>query len=324
MTATTADLSFKFHFVTNGRAQGFAKKGSANNDSIILGKDVLKYDDIIDTTTRDQRIVLVLASTVNLAPNLSKSLAGGSSLVLEVNGSKARELERQIDRITSQKAIANRKHNLLQLGQGDLLRAVSCPECEAAVDLTDFERTSHIYCRFCESIFKENQPTLTKGDTYRICDECGMFDRVKGYTEFYFYFLIFIYGFSYKRRYMCDHCAHNLFVKMFWINLIFLLGIPFALYVKFKSMTGRSPELQQLSRANALAKKGQYQKAESIYQQLYQHHLEHPGLLLNEGIAHLNGKDGEGALHCWRRSLQSCANYHPTLRLLYSLQKSGQ
>jgi hypothetical protein len=325
MTTALTELPFKFRYVRNGYAQGlFAQKASLDPNHIILGKDTLKYDDIVDTTARGQRIVLVLSSTADLSPTLSKSLAGESVIVLEISGAQAKDVERLIDRISSQKAIEQRRHELLQLGKSDLLRTVSCPECAAAIDLTDFDRTPHIYCRFCESLFQENQPILTKGDTYRICDECGMFDRVKGYTEFYFYCLILVYGFSYKRRYMGDHCAHNLSWKMFWINLIFLLGVPVAIYNKIKSMMGRNPTLHQLSCANALAKKGQYQKAQPIYNQLYQHHFEHPGVLMNEGMGHLIGKDVDGAVRCWRRSLHSCSNYHPTLNLLYKLQNSSQ
>jgi hypothetical protein len=324
MTAT-ADLPFKFKFVKNGRTQSlFPKKGTATQDSIVLGKDVLSYDDIVDTTTRDQRIVLALSSTNHLSSSLQKSLAGGSAIVLEVSGVKAKDLEKQVDRIASQKAIDQRKQHLLEIGQGHLLRVVSCSDCEATIDLTDYERSAHIYCRFCESIFKENQPPLAQGSTYRICDECGLFDRIRGYTEFYFFFFVVAYAFSYKRRYVCDHCANGLFWKTFLTNLIFILGIPASIYIKIKLMSGRDPALKELARANAFAKKGQYDKAAPIYSQLSQNYLEHPGLLMNEGIGHLVAKDSAGAVQCWQRSLQSCSNYHPTLRLLYSLQNPNQ
>lgn len=325
MSHTNSELSFKFRFVSNGYAQGlFAQKGTANDREIFLGKETLIYDDITDTTTRDQRLAIAISSTACLSQKINKFLFNNSTLVLEVYNGKAQKLEKYLDRIASKKAVDKKRQRLFENGQFHLFRTANCPYCQATIDLSDFQRTPYIYCRFCETLFKENMLVITKGSRYRICDECHMFDRVKSYTEFYFYFLLVVYGFYYKRRHVCDNCAHSMFRKMLLLNLLFLIGIPFSIYNKIKSMIGRDPYLKQLAKANALSKKGNYQKATAIYSQLYHKYPEHPGLLMDEGLGHLLGNDTNGAFERFGRSLTACSNYYPVLRLLQQLQATGQ
>jgi hypothetical protein len=319
MSTPPTEISFKFRYVQNGYAQGFfARKGSLTAHCLFLDGDSFKYEEIKDTTTRDRRMLLVLSPDAHIAPKFSQ--ASGGAVVLEISDLPAKTLERHIDRLSSKMAVEKRRMQLTEIGKDSLLRTADCPECQATIDLTDFEPSAYIYCRFCESLFKQRPSMIMQGDRYRTCDECGMFDRILNYNEFYFYFLLVVYGFSYKQRYLCDHCAHHLAVKMLLINLIFVLGVPVAIYNKIKSLRGRDPGLQKLSQANSLAKKGQYAKAEPIYQQIYQNQVEHPGILMNQGMGHLFGKDADGAISCFHRSLRSCSNYLPTLRLLYQMQ----
>jgi tetratricopeptide (TPR) repeat protein len=184
--------------------------------------------------------------------------------------------------------------------------------------------TPYVYCRYCETVFaaKKGKEIITRGSTYHECDECGMFGRIRGYTEFYFYFLLVAYGFSYKERYLCDSCAHRMFVKTLLTNLIFILGVPSSIYAKLKSLTGREAGLKKLGRASALSRAGKYQQAAPIYQQIYQKHPEHPGLRMNEGIGHLRGNDVQGAMRCFEQSLKACGNYLPVIRLIRQMQQA--
>ncbi|MEQ9238916.1 hypothetical protein [Coleofasciculus sp. E2-BRE-01] len=324
MSSSTSQLSFKFRFVKQGKAQGlFSQKGMANEQEITFGKDLLVYEDIADTTTRDQRLVLALSKTACFSKKLSKHLVN-SVLVLEIYGGKCRDLEKFIDKRASAKEIEKKKQRLAQTGQLHRFRSVKCPECEATIDLSDYKTSTYVYCRFCETIFQENLLSMTKGATYRLCDECGMFDRVRSYTEFYFYFLVILYGFFYQRRHVCDNCANGLFLKTLFLNLLFVIGVPASLWIKIKSLTGRDPYLKRLAKANALSKKGNYQTADTIYNSLYEKYPEHPGLLMDAGLGHLRGNDPTGAIANFSRALKSCSNYEPLLRLMHQLQTASQ
>lgn len=324
MSNASSELSFKFKFVRNRYPQGIlAQKGYATSECLVLGKQTLDYNDILDTTTRDNRTILLLNANAPLDPKTAKNLTDNSALVLEIYGKPALDLERFIDRISSRKSVERKRQELIAAGNGNLFRSAVCPECEATIDLSSLNRSSYIYCRFCESIFAEHQAAISKGSEYRICDECHMFDRVQGYTEFYFYFLLVVYGFSYNRRYLCDTCANRVFWKTLLINFIFILGILPSLWIKIKSLKGRDRHLKNLPKANALAKKGKYQQALSIYTQLEDSYPQHPGLLMNQGLGHLFANDVPGAMGCFGRSLQGCSNYGPTLRLIKEIQSAG-
>ena len=324
MKKQNSELIFKFSYVKNGYKQGFfAKKGKATEAAILLGDEKLMYEHITDSVTRDNRLVLALSSNASLGQNMAKNLVE-NNLILEVLQINSLTLERWIDRISSKKIVDKKRRKLISMGKENLFYAVTCPHCGATIDLSGLNRSSHIYCRFCETIFKEKLGIITQGEKYHPCDECQMFDRVQGYTEFYFYFLLVVYGFYSKRRFLCDTCVDKVFWKMLILNFIFIIGIIPTIWLKIKSLSGRDPNLKQLGKANSLAKKGNYQQASQYYKQCYLKYPQHPGLLMNEGIGHLLGQDNQGAVTIFERSLLSCKNYLPVLNILKNISEASE
>lgn len=312
------ELHFKFRFVKNGQpANLFAKKGYANETELILNGDPVPLSSVVDTTTRDNRLAMVFAEGTPLGPAISGGSEAGAT-VIETYKVKALDLERFIDRAASAAEVETTRKALEAEGNSQLFRTASCPHCQATINLSRMDSTQYVYCRFCETVFSERK--VTAGDQYKICEGCGFFDRVRGYTEFYFYFLLIIYGFSYKRRHLCDNCAGSLFWKVLLVNLIFILGVPSAVWLKIKSMTGRDPEFADLAKANHLAQKGQAALAEPLYANLQDKLPEHPGLLYNRALGKLSGQDTNGAMGDFRRSMRACSNYLPTIRLLENLK----
>lgn len=310
-------LHFKFRFVRDGQARGlFAKKGTATDSELALGNEILSYSDIVDTATRDNRLILTVSTAARLSEKLTKALVKGSVIAIEVRRANALELERHIDRARSILEAEKHRQRLAATGRDSLFRTITCPECESLVDLSELDETPYVYCPFCDTIFTDELQTLTPGITYRVCDECGLYGRIRGYTEFYFYFLLVVYGFSYKRRHVCDNCANTIFRRTLLLNLIFLIGIIPSILVKTRSLIGRDPALKELPKANALARKGHFEEAAFIYDRLYEAYPEHPGLLMNEGVSHLLGDDAEGASDYFRRALRACSNYLPVLDLM--------
>ena len=99
---STTDLPFKFRFVQNGQARGLrAKAASTSSDALVLDGEPIRYEDILDTTSQDKRLVLALAPTVQLGQKTAKACREGGVLALEVKGVQARDLERTIDLRTS-------------------------------------------------------------------------------------------------------------------------------------------------------------------------------------------------------------------------------
>ena len=321
----TTDLNFKFRFVSGGHPLGlFSLAGKATSQELILGEEFLRYDEILDTSVRDDRILLVLSPRKKWGKKLSKALINGNGIAIEVYKVEAVNLERHINRVCSQRKTELNRQRLIAAGKGDLFRFAVCPECQAIIDLSELGISRYTYCRFCETVFTEKQEIITKGTVYRICTECGMFDRVRGYTEFYFYFLVIAYGFSMKRRHVCDNCADSIFRKTLLLNLIFILGVPSSIYLKLKSLSGREPLLRELAKANALARKGRFKEAAPIFKRLQSKYPDHPGLLLDEGLGYLQGKNYNSAFEQFKRALSACNNYLPVLQLIQRIQNSSQ
>ncbi|MCP4426679.1 MAG: hypothetical protein GY803_19475 [Chloroflexi bacterium] len=318
-------INFKFKFVKNKHARGFSsKKAVATEHNLMLNDMPLPYDFIVNSTSRDSRLVLVLAENVQLDEMLLKEVNPGRALVLEVYKVQAREVEKYIDRLASASQAERQRQALIAAGKEHLFRKESCPHCHAAINLTEFEKTAHIHCHFCDSILSKNQEIVSNGDLYDVCDECGMFDRVQGYTYFIFYFLVLFYGFRSERKHLCDSCAIRLSNRAFWINLVFILGVPPALYMRYKAMQGREQAFKNLAKANKLGCDGNYQEADALYEQILMQHPGHPGILYNQSLAHFNGKNGDGGVRYLRESLKGSSNYLPALRLVHRLQQTAK
>ena len=322
MAQHPSELKFRFQYVNqSGKVVGWRSvRGSLTEESIQLKGEILNYQAILHSTCRDRRLILTVNPQKVSSAEIAKHLISGKVLALEITRAKAIDLEVYINRISSRYLAETHREELEREGKGREFHSVSCPHCKATVDLSLLNKTPYVYCRFCETIFQERRDLITVGRTYRLCDECGWFDRVQGYTEFYFYFLLVVYGFSWKRRHLCDNCVNQVFWKVLLTNLIFVLGIFPAFWMKIKSLMGRTKELKNLAKANALGKQGKCDQADTIYAELHEHYPKHPGLLLSQSLSYLKGQDAQKTWRLLEDSLQSCSNYAPAVRVMNRLQ----
>jgi hypothetical protein len=314
MRATSDITTFDFRYVTRGNT-AFGKRHGAIGAELTLDDTTVRWEQVAHTTVRGERLVIVLHAGVQLGKRSAKYLVDEAALVIQPAGLDARTLEKAIDRRASAREAELHREQLIAEGKGDQVRVVTCPVCKSTVDLSGLESSRYVYCRFCESVFGEGGRDVTDGRRYRTCDECGMFDRIQPYPEFYFYFLLVVYGFRYRQRFLCDACAHRLFLKTLAVNAIFVLGVPTSVWVKIKSMRGREPSFATLAGANALSRGGRYQDAMAAYAPLLGSHPEHPAILTNQALGHIAGKDAAGATKALSRALASCNSYLPALRL---------
>lgn len=320
-TMQPATLDFKFSYVNAFTL--FRQNGRATPSAINLQGIEIPYTHVVDTATRDNRFVLTLAPNTPLDAKMKKKLQENRFLVLQLAQDKAKALKQHVDRYGSAVWAETHKQQLVNTGKANLFCTVVCPHCSATIDLSELTRTTYVYCPYCGSITNYNQQIISNSDVYGICDECNMYDRVRGYTVFHFYFLLIVYGYSIKRRFVCDACATSLAQRTLLLNLLFLLGIPSAVYMWIKAQSGRDPYFKDLAKANKLARKGKYQEADEIYDRLFSLYPEHPGLLMNKGLGHLHGKDGNGGIGFLTRSLKACANYLPSIQFIQRLRQAA-
>ncbi len=311
------EMIIKFRFMKNGAVTFGGGKATLAEDGIAFKEFVLPYEHIANTETRDRNMVLVLSDTSAVQGKALKYL-DDDCLVVAISSPKTDLVEAAIDRRASAAEAEQNRMRLEMEGRAELYRESVCPHCQATIDLSELDHTPYIYCRFCHSLYQEGGAKAD--DDYRTCDECAMYDRVKGYTEFYFYFLLVVYGWSHKRRHMCDTCAGRVFIKNLLLNLLFIIGIPFAIAIKIKSLSGRNPELNDLAEANRLARKGRIMEANQLYEKLLARHRGHPGILMNQAIGYLNADRADLAVENLERAIDGCANYMPVFQLIAALQ----
>ena len=316
--ASAQNTPFKFTFVRGGNAATvFAKDGMMTPQGLVLDGMHLPLACILDTETVQRRIVLKLGYPQAVHPSI-QGFMEQDSLVIEVRSPAARMIEIAIDRFASYAEAEGYRQQLAAQGREREFWVVACPFCQSTVNLSTLPRSGYYYCRFCTSIHHHQQP-LPQTTKYRTCDECSMFDRNQTYSEFYFYFLVVVYGFRYVQRQMCDTCAKGLFWKTFLINFIFVLGVPSAVWIRVKLAIGREPSLQKLADANGLALKGNAQGARAIFAELHQILPDHPGLHVNEARGHAQAGDVASATASLRAALAACPNYVPATDLMQKL-----
>lgn len=309
---------FRFRYVVDGETLGLrAREGTLDDEALNLAGMLIPYAHIVDTTSRGNRLILEFSQEFYYPEGeFAQCVIDGRLVVMEVRKGTARGVEMAVDRKCADAEAKARRAQLQAQGLHHLVRTEDCPSCGATIDLSGLDPTPYAHCRYCETIFSRDRMHIAAGAEYRICDECGLYDRVQEYPEFYFYFLLVVYGFRYNHPILCDGCAHRLFIKALVRNAIFLVGVPTAIWVKLKSLRARDPEYAGLTRANQLARKGRHRDAAVFYDELLRRLPEHPAILMNQAIGHGVGDDGSGAAALLDRSLAACNHYLPALRLL--------
>ena len=313
---------FKFRFIREGKALSlFRVKGEANDEGLRLGKTLIPYE-FIELTAMQQHFLAIALSpdaSNEIKESLVKSMATPNILLIDAGRKINEQLCRYVNIMISGVKTQLHREALEAKGQAELFRAAQCPHCGAIIDLSELEKTKYAYCRFCESVITEAGGIITKGNEYRICPECGFFDRVKNYTEFYFLFLVWFYYVSHKQRLLCRNCSKKVALKMFFVNILGLIGwIPTFIMI-IQSMTGHDPSLKSLSKANILSQKKMAKQAGAIYEAMFERFPEHPGLLYNLAKAHIIAGDMDSAAAAFNRCLSACSNYEPAVTTLAAI-----
>lgn len=307
--------SFSFCYRIGEKTTKF-QPGELTDAALVLGDARIPISAITDTSSRLGYLAIAFNEEYSLPAELAHAANKAGVIVIIPRKIASRELELAIDRRSSVIDAQRTRERLKAEGNEDLIRFEQCLVCHSEIDLSGIPETDYLYCRYCGSLFSEKYDQIISAEEYGTCDNCGMFDRIKRYNEFYFYFLVFAWGFNSQQRFVCDACASGLFYKTLFANLLFVVGVPNAISIKVRALTGRDPRLADLARANRLARKGQYGQADPIYDVILERWPGHPGVLTNQALGHINGSDFNGGKLYLIRALASCFQYPPALQLL--------
>ena len=309
-------LKFKYKPINKkGNETGFfSKRGEVNEDEVILNKDALPIASIVQVVRRQKRLVLFVLTE-----------DGPIQIALSITSGKASAIKEMIDRLGSATFAIQHKKQLEAVGKGHLFNAAVCPYCEATVDLSGYAESPEMYCMFCERIgVVDGEPKL-KQNPFQLCDNCGYFSTPQKFTSFYFVFLLVVYFFQTKQSVRCHACMRGEAWKMFWGNLLFILGVPFALWQLGRAYIGGASrsEYPDLDAANHAAQKGKIDKAEALYLGIIDRNPSQvAGIHYNMAKASLTVNEIDGALGAARQSLAECSNYRPAAELIVQTLES--
>ncbi len=212
-------------------------------------------------------------------------------------------------------------------------RFVACPACEARIDLTGLPDTRQIWCLYCEKLVeREGDPDLQEASLLE-CDGCGFWGQPVSYLSFVIYFVIVAYGWSSQRYWRCRACMRKEAWAMLAKNLIFVLGVPFALALLVRAhLSGKWVEgrFAGLVSATAAAIKGRTDAAADGILAIEERLGGDAGLAYARGLVLEASRASDPATlreiaDAYRTALAECSNFRPAYeRLVVALRRTKQ
>jgi len=308
-------LQFKFHWLDeNGNQQGFrSKKGVFDGETLFLDDVEVPAAVMTDVQFRDNRLIFSAIGEDEEPVVLAIMLSGISTS----------ELKAALDQSRSAAWAEFHKQELAEKGRAEAYREEQCPRCHTTLILTDMPKTPQLYCHYCDTLttIDEYEAGPAGESDLRLCEECGMFAKPTKFTIFYFWCLIVVYGFNSRPTWRCPACMRGEAWKMFFGNLLFIIGVPVAVVQLIRSYGGSSPggAFKGLDTANIKARSGDIMGALELYREILDRVPYSAGLKYNIGRALLEKNELERAAESFRLSLEDCSNYVPSYHMLAAL-----
>ncbi len=321
---TQQTLAFKFHWL-NDQGQPTSmmrKKGHFEGETVTLEEAEIPAAVIVESAVRENKMAITAIAADEQEEYVTMLIQLPSKKVAE-------ELKKRIDLARSAAWARHHRKALEDKGLGHTFRQEQCPRCTATLILSDMPESPQLYCHFCDSLstIDPGADPISQERDLRLCEECGMYTRPQKFTIFYFYFLLVVYGFSSRSTWRCPPCMRGEAWKMLFGNLIFVLGVPTAIWQLARSYGGSSVggPFKGLDTGNIKARKGDLAGALESYRTILGKVPVSAGVKYNLGMALLAQGNKEKAADSFELALQDCTNYVPAYgQLCHLLQELGE
>lgn len=235
------------------------------------------------------------------------------TILLSLDPRTANHLKRDIDVVRSAYHVGQAEAQAKARGESDWFRKAECPVCHATLDLTGFEPTPQIFCDYCDTLSTvPPQPETPSNESeYRLCEGCGMYARPRVFTEFYFYYIVILYGFWTNQSRKCPACMRGAAWKMLAINFLFVLGIIPSVWqlVRAYASDHTASSFRGLHSANLNARRRKYSAAIKTYQAICDQVPAAAGVHYNLGHALAQNQEWQRAAAAFELALADCSNY---------------
>lgn len=235
---------------------------------------------------------------------------------VQVYGIAVEELKQMINAGQTHLEALTEKTRLIDAGELESYDDVACPFCKATIILIDTPYSPQVFCEHCETLFSRDRDDLANIERhFRVCNGCGMYSRPRSFSVFYFYFLVFTYGFHHDSVIRCSACMRKAAWKMVVGNLFGLLALPFALVQLKRAYSTKSLAgvFEGLDDANAFASRKKIELALDKYDQVMDRVPVNAGVKFNIARGLILKQDYEHARQLYEMSLEDCSNYWPAI-----------
>jgi tetratricopeptide (TPR) repeat protein len=318
MASMSEPFTFKFHRVdaAGRQATTFRKKGSIDDQQLVLDKEIIPVSSLRAATSRLDRLILVVDSK-----------GGAVSRVFLVNKKALRQVVPAINVRISAGDCAKRAEALAKAGRAHEFRLEVCPGCLCSIDLSRHPRSPEVYCPYCDTIWAvpETDPQRRREEpAYRRCDSCGLYSKPSSFTSGYIIFLFVAVMYKFHTREICNACMRGEAWKMVATNLLGLIGEIAAVPNLIRAYAGgsaRSQVFSGLDSGNALVQGRKFDRALTAYDTILARLRHCAGVRYNYGLALMRADRHEQAGLMLAQALQDCANYAPAADALGACYK---
>jgi len=301
-----------------GKPKGIIRdSGNVTRDGVFLAQKRIFFEDIHSVSQHRSKVIINLMPYATTTAEICEHIfPNHNCIVIQVDGLLPERIKSIIDQRCTN-LVAKAKWGHLDKNEvADHFKYIACPRCEAIIELNDVQPSNLVYCKYCEAIFDHFGYMLPGSEEYRICPECEYYGRVQNYRDYQFYHVGQEREFSARTFYCCDTCAHRMFTRNIWKNMVFLVGFGLSAFEKLNSKRNRNPFYKELTEANLLAQNGEMVEADILYSSITFKNSGHPGLHMDYGKAYLQNGERNRAAFQFKKSLEACSNYLPTLEIL--------
>lgn len=298
-------LKFKFKFLDDeGNEAGFlSKKGSLDGESLTLDGKAIPLVALLKTLRRFNRLILSLATE-----------EGEAAVAIVVTKGNIKKLHLTLNEISSERRARAYLEHLESQGKADRFRVEACPHCNSTLTLPGVDPTPQMYCEYCDTVYTIDGSGPSDEKRFALCDETQLYSQPREFTIFYFYFLLFIYGWRYRKVHLCNAAMKPHAWKMLFCNLPFIIGVPVAIAQLIRVYRGgeaSSKDFAGLNTANTLAIKGRFDEASQRYLDIAERMPAAAGLRYNLGLVCLRDNRVADAALAFEDALRDCGNYQP-------------
>ncbi len=297
----------------------FPKQGEVRTGSVLLDRRMIPIETVVGTGSQGKELLISVNTPrgrddvqITIAPGIFGGEWGFDG------ASKARRVEKGINRSLSGCRLQRRRQELAGQGKPAEVRWELCPHCQAMVDLSGFPPSPQVLCHYCGTLGTLGHEPLEEETRFGICGSCHFFGCPEPFTSRRVVYLIFWFYTERETATLCGACMRTEALTNLRGNLITVVGAPISIMelvqARFRG-SRRSARFAELDAANFAASQGRFDRADILYERLLARNRVAAGLHYNRAKLRYDWEDWTGALEKARSALDDCANYLPAVGL---------